>query len=196
MMNKKNTILILISIVLLLYACVISIVPAIITNLFDITKFEQKFYDASSLVTTLDSVNYKIKPNFDVIITLKNVSLKYIDYQPMFDAGTIELTTTPSALLGNTFNIKNLYLKNVKYEDQILPDGTNKLAFLPRAFDTKQFGKNNITIVPGPIKIKNLKIKYITPTTYDEKDYINKDYSKSEVKLFLSNQIFSQIKIR
>ncbi len=196
MTNHKNTILIVISAILLTYAFFIGILPVILTKSFDITKFEEKFYDATSLVTTLDEVDYNIKPNFDVIIKLRNLSLKYIDNQPMFDASSIELTTTPAAIFGNTFKVKNLYLKNVKYEDQILPEGENKLAFLPGAFDSTKFGKKNIVIVPGPIKIKNLKIKYITPTTYDEKNFIDKEYSNAEVKEFLSNYSFSHIKIR
>ena len=195
MTNNKNTIFIAISIILLLYAGFISIFPIILTNSFNITKFEQKCYDATSLITTVDYVNYKIKPNFNVIITLKNLSLKYIDFQPMFDANTIELTTT-AAIFGNTFTIKNLYLKNVKYEDQILPEGENKLAFLPGAFDTTKFGKKNITVVTGPINIKNMKIKYITPKTYKEQSLREATYTKEQVKEFLSNYYFSHIKIK
>ena len=55
MMKNKNTILIIIAVILLIYATFISIVPLILTKSFDITKFEQKFYEATSFITTLDS---------------------------------------------------------------------------------------------------------------------------------------------
>ncbi len=194
--GQKSLVLIIISLILFAYAGFISIVPYIVTNSFSTARFEKKFYDATSLITELGSVQYTIKPNFDTIITVRGFELKYIDDQPLFNAGTIELTTTPAAIFGNTFKIKNLVIENTNYEDQILPDGVNKLAFFPGAFDTRKFGKRNITIVSGPVKIRNAKIKYITPNTYKEESIREKNYSKSEVKEFLSSLYFSHVKIK
>ena len=83
MAKYKNAILVLVSLILLGYAGFISILPAVKTNTFDIDKFEQQVFDATSLVTTVDSVDYKIAWNLKTTITVRNLSLKYIDAQPV-----------------------------------------------------------------------------------------------------------------
>ncbi len=196
MSNYKNTIMIVIAAILLVYAAFISIIPAIKTSSFNIKDFEQKCYDATSLITTVDSVQYKIKPNLKTIIIVKNLELRYIDNQPLFYARNIELTSTLGALFGNKFDIKSLYLKNIKYEDQILANGENKLAFLPGAFNSELFGKKSITIIPGDVTVKNFDIKYIGPTTFKEKFIRENTYSKEEVKEFLSQFYFSHVNIK
>ncbi len=196
MSNYRNAALVIIAILLLVYASLISIVPAIKTSSFNIRDFEQKCYNATSLITTIDSVQYKVKPNLTTIITVKDLDLQYIDYQPLFSAKTIEIETTLAALFGNTFNVKSMHLKNLKYDDQILSNGENKLAFLPGAFNSEIFGKKSITIVPGDVTVKKFDIKYIGPTTYKEKFIREKTYSKDEVKEFLSQYYFSHVKIK
>ncbi len=196
MTKYKNAILIIVAVILIAYACFISIVPAIATNSFNIEKFQEKCYEASSLITTVGSVRYQVKPNFTTYIYVENLSLQYIDKQPLFDAKHIEIETTPSALFGSNFNLKNIYMKNVKYEDQILPNNENKLAFLPGAFTTKPFGKNSITVTPCPIQIKNLTLRYIGPTSFRENIYKETSFTKGEVKDFLSPLYFSHVKIK
>lgn len=196
MTKYKNTILICLSVILLIYAGFISIFPAILTNSFNIDTFEQKVYDATSLVTTVDMVEYKIKPNFDTIIILRNWSSKYIDNQDCFDASMIELTTTPAAIFTNNIKIKNLYVKNAKYANQYLPTGENKLAFLPGAFNSKIFGKNKIVLTAGPVKVKNFRIKTIAPNVYREDNRRESNYTEQEVKDFLSSYYFANIEIK
>ncbi len=196
MTKYKNTILIALSLVFFAYAGFISIFPALLTNNFDIDKFEQQIYDSTSLVTTVDSVEYKIKPNFDTIITLRNWSSKYIDDQDCFDARLIEIKTTPSAIFSKTFKIKQLYLKNVKFSNQTLPTGENKLAFLPGAFNSEVFGKDKITVIPGPVKVKNFKTKDIAPGYYKERNQREALYSEQDVRDFLKDKNFSHIIIK
>lgn len=196
MSKYKNTILIVLAVILLVYAIFISIFPAILTSSFNIDKFEKQVFDSTSLVTTVDMVEYKIKPNFDTIITLRKWSSKYIDDQDCFDATMIELTTTPAAIFTNNIKIKQLYVKNAKFSNQILPSGENKLAFLPATFNSKIFGKNKINIIAGPVKVKNFKIKNITPNTYNEDNRRESNYTTQEVKDFLSQMYFSSVNIK
>ena len=196
MNQHKNAILIVVAVLLFIYAGFISIFPAMLTKSFNIDQFEQKVYEATSLVTTVDSVEYKIKPNFETKIILKNWSSKYIDEQNCFDARLIEITTTPAAIFTKTFNIKDLYLKNVKYSDQILPEGVNKLAFLPGAFNPKYFGTNKVTVVTGPVRVKNFNIVHIEPNVYDEVNKREAKYTKQQVKDFLSQYHFEHVIIK
>lgn len=194
--NYKNTLMIFGSVLLFSYAALISVVPAVMTNSFDIDKFEQKMFDATSLITSLDTVEYKVSPSLKTTITVKNLSLKYIDYQPLFDARQVKLETSLLALLGKSFNVKNIEFKNVIYADQILPNGENKIAFLPSAFNSEIFGAKSISVVPGPAKFKNLKITYVTPTTYKEKFIREKNFSKAEVGSFLKSFEYSHVKVK
>ena len=196
MAKYKNAIFVLVSLLLFAYAGFISIVPMVKTNTFDIDKFEQQVFDATSLVTTVDSVSYKIDWNLKTTITVKNLSLKYIDAQPLFDAAHIEIETTPSALFTHNYNIKSIYFKRAWYADQILPEGTNKIAFLPGAFNSEIFGAKSITVKPGPAKFKNLRVTYVTPKTFKEQNYRETSFSKSEVDAFLKSFNYSHIKIK
>ena len=157
---------------------------------------QQKMFDATSLITSLDTVEYKVSPSLKTTITVKNLSLKYIDYQPLFDARQVKLETSLLALLGKSFNVKNIEFKNVIYADQILPNGENKIAFLPSAFNSEIFGAKSISVVPGPAKFKNLKITYVTPTTYKEKFIREKNFSKAEVGSFLKSFEYSHVKVK
>lgn len=196
MSKYKNTILITLAVILLIYAGFISIFPAILTSSFNIDKFEKQIFDATSLVTTVDTVEYKIKPNFDTIITFRNWSSKYIDDQDCFDATMIELTTTPATIFTNNIKIKQLNVKNAKFSNQILPSGENKLAFLPAAFNSKVFGKNQINITAGPVRVKNFRIRNITPNNYKEDNRRESNYTEQEVKDFLSQMYFSSVNIK
>lgn len=196
MAKYKNALLIVVSLLLLVYAGFISIVPMVKTSTFDIDKFEQQVFDATSLVTSVDAVEYKVKPNFETIITIRNLSLKYIDYQPLFDAKYIEVKTTPAALFTHNYKINSIYFKRAWYADQILPSKENKIAFLPGAFNSEIFGAKSITVEPGPAKFKDLKITYVTPTTYKEKNLREVSYSKDEVRNFLKSFTYSHVKIK
>ena len=196
MAKYKNAIFVLVSLILFGYAGFISIVPMVKTNTFDIDKFEQQVFDATSLVTTVDSVDYKIKPNLETTITVKNLSLKYIDAQPLFDAKHIEIKTTPAALFTPNYKIKSIYFKRAWYADQILPNKENKIAFLPGAFNSEIFGAKKITVEPGPAKFKDLKVTYVTPTTYKEKNLREVSFTKSEVESFLKSFHYSHVKIK
>lgn len=196
MSKYKNAILIIISFIMLLYSGFVLITPVILNKTFDIDKFEEKVYKSTSLITTLDYINFKIQPNFNVEIVVRNLSMKYIDYQPMFDAGRIHIVASPSIIFGRNYDIKSLSMKNVWYADQILPDGNNKIAFLPSAFDTNVFGKKSITVSPSDIDIKHLKVTYVTPKTYKEQNFRTKDFTKQEVYDFLNSLVFSHVKIK
>lgn len=196
MSKYKNTLMIFVALVLFLYAGIISILPKVVTNAFDVNKFEEQVYEATSLLTTVDSVEYKLKPNLVAVVTVKNLSLKYIDHQPLFDARHIEFEASPLVFFGNDFNIKSMYMKNVVYANQILPNGQNKIAFLPEAFNSEVFGKKSISVSPSDIKIKNLKITHVTPRTYREKNYREKTLYKDEVRDFLKSLVFSHVKIK
>lgn len=196
MSKYKNTLMIIISLILLAYAAFTTIVPAVLTEAFDTDKFEEKVFEATSLLTNVDSVQYKIKPNLTTEIIVRNFSLKYIDEQPLFSAGYVEIKATPSVIFGRNFNIKSLYLKNVHYADQILPTGENKIAFLPSAFNSEIFGAKSITVVPSDIRVKNLKLTYVTPTTYKEKNIREKTFNKTEVSNFLKSLQFSHVNIK
>lgn len=196
MSKYKNTLLIFIALILFAYAGIISIVPKVFTSSFNVDKFEEQVYEATSLLTTLDSVQYKLKPNLTAVVTVKNLSLKYIDYQPLFDAKHIEFEASPTVFFGSDFNIKSMYMKNVVYADQILPNGQNKIAFLPEAFNSEVFGKKSISVSPSDLKIKNLKVTYVTPRTYKERNYREKTFYKDEVNNFLKSLVFSHVKIK
>ncbi|MBE7705250.1 MAG: hypothetical protein E7Z90_05500 [Cyanobacteria bacterium SIG29] len=196
MSKYKNAILIIISFIMLLYSGFVLITPVILNKTFDIDKFEEKVYKSTSLITTLDYIDFKIKPNFNVEIVVRNLSMKYIDYQPMFDAGRIHIVASPSIIFGNKYDIKSLSMKNVWYADQILPDGKNKIAFLPSAFDTNVFGKKSITVSPSDIDIKHLKVTYVTPKTYKEQNFRTKEFTEQEVYEFLNSLTFSHVKIK
>ena len=196
MAKYKNAILVLVSLILLAYAGFISILPAVKTNTFDINKFEQQVFDATSLVTTVDSVSYKIAWNLKTTITVRNLSLKYIDAQPLFDAALIEIETTPAALFTHNYDIKSVYFKRAWYADQILLEGDNKIAFLPGAFNSEIFGAKSITVKPGPAKFKNLRVTYVTPKTFKEQNYRETSFSKAEVDAFLKSFNYSHVKIK
>lgn len=191
----KNTLMILIATVLFVYAAFISIVPSVMTNSFDKELFGKKFEEATSLRTSLDAVEYKITPTLGAVIRVRNFSLKYVDYQPLLDVKQAELKTTLSALFGSKYKINSLNLKGVKYSDQILPNKENKIAFLPKAFDSNVFGKKSITIVPGPVTIKNYQTDYITPTTFRQKNVEEEVYTKNEVSDFLRSFEYSHVVI-
>ena len=101
-----------------------------------------------------------------------------------------------SALFGTDYAIKSLSLKGVKYSDQILPNGDNKIAFLPLAFESTKFGHKSIAVSPGPVVIKDYKIDYITPTTFAQKKYDILEYSKDEVEDFLKSFDYAHVKIK
>ena len=195
-MKYKNTVLLLVSLLFFAYAAMISIVPSMKTSSFNTEEFEKKFEEATSLVTSVDSVRYEVTPTLKTKIKVRNLSLKYVDYQPLLDVRHAELTAGIGALFGTKYDIKSLSLKGVKYSDQILPSGDNKIAFLPLAFDSTKFGHKSIAVSPGPVVIKDYKIDYITPTTFAQKKYDIMEYSKDEVEDFLKSFDYAHVKIK
>ncbi len=194
--NYKNTLMIFGSLVLFSYAALISVVPSVMTNTFDVDKFEQKMQAATSLVTSVGSVEYSVAPSLKTTITVKNLSLKYIDDQPLFDARQIDLETSIFALLGKSFDVKNIQFKNVVYADQILPNGENKIAFLPQAFNSEIFGAKSISVKPGPTTFNNLKVTYVTPKTYKEQFIREKNYTAAQVGNFLKSFDYSHVQVK
>ena len=194
--SYKNTLMIFGALVLFSYAALISVVPSVMTNSFDVDKFEQKMQDATSLVTSVGSVEYKVAPSLKTTITVKNLSLKYVDNQPLFDARQIDLETSIFALLGKSFDVKNIQFKNTIYADQILPNGQNKIAFLPQAFNSEVFGAKSISVTPGPAKFNNLKITYVTPKTYKEEFVRERSFSAAQVGNFLKSFDYSHVQVK
>ena len=58
------------------------------------------------------------------------------------------------------------------------------------------FGKKSISVSPSDLKIKNLKVTYVTPRTYKERNYREKTFYKDEVNDFLKSLVFSHVKIK
>lgn len=195
-MKYKNTVMMLLSFILIAYAVLISIVPSMKTSSFNTEEFEKKFENATSLVTSVDTVRYEVTPTLKTKIKIRNLSLKYVDHQPLLDVRHAELTAGLGALFGSGYKIHSLVAKGVKYSDQILPSGENKIAFLPASFDSNKFGHRSISIVPGPVLLKDYKVEYITPTTYAKKEYDVIEYTTDEVADFLNSFDYFSVKIK
>lgn len=195
-MKYKNVLLVFISIILFAYMFCFTILPSILKSSFNVQDFEKKLFDATSLKTEIESIDFKISPALQMTVTIANFSAKYIDLQDCFDAQAIILKTSPLCLLNKTFKINDLYLKNVKFSNQVLPDGNNKLAFLPGAFNSEIFGAKHITIISGPVRINGYEQKDIGPNSYNEKNRKEILYTKDDVKAFLSGFQFSHVIVR
>lgn len=198
MTKYKNVLLILLALILFAYAGFITIFPSTYTSSFNKANFEQKALAATGLKIAFNSIDVKIKPNFKTIITLKDVSATYPDDQPLFKTTTAEIITTPSILFSKNIDIKQIVLKYVTYDDQILADGKNKLAFFPKAFTPAFLGKNKLVIKPGSVYVKNLTINYTVsePYSYDTVEKRETFYSESEVKDFLKALNFTNVEIK
>lgn len=197
-MKYKNIILIIVSIILFLYAILIGIVPSVMTKCFDKEEFQERLTDALGLDATIGTYTVRVQPNLQTIITITELDVKFPDEQPVFKAKLAELTTTFSSLFSNKYVIKKLDLKFVKYDDLILPDGINKIAFLPARITPKPFRKNSITIVSGPVYVKDIDVSYTqtSPYSYKKESYRQLTYTKEQVRSFLASQNFSNIKIK
>lgn len=197
-MKYKNIALILLSIVMLVYASLISIVPSAMTKGFNKKAFEEKLTNALGLNATVGTYTVRVQPNLDTIITITELKVEFPDEQPVFKAKMAELTTTISSLFSNSYVIKKLELQNVKYDDLVLPNGDNKIAFLPSRITPKPFGPNNIIIVAGPVSARSVEVSHTKtqPYSYKKDSYRQLDYSTAEVKSFLSSQNFRNIKVK
>ena len=198
MSKYKNVFLIFVAILLFVYAALISIYPSFKSKNFDFNAFEQKALAATGLNITFKNIDIKVKPNFNTIIKVRDIDIQYPDKQPLFKASSAELTTSISALLFKNYDVKSLNLKNVEYDDQILPSGDNKLAYLPESFNPEFLGAKKITIKPGPVYIKNLKISYTKVNKYSYKTESQREasYSDDEIKSFLETCNFKNLKIK
>ena len=196
MKEHKNAILLLVAVILLIYAALLSVYPAILKATFNVQKFEEKVYNATSLVTTIDSIDYRVHPNLTLDINIYKWSSKYVDYQDCFDAGSIEITTNLFAPITKNFNVKKMTVKNAIFSNQLLPEGVNKLAFLPSSIKANEFGVKKIKVTPGPVTAKNYTIKYIAPNYYKENKRKLVEYSKQDVKEFLQKRNFTMVEIK
>lgn len=197
-MKYKNIILIIVSIVLFIYAIIIGIVPSIMTKSFNKDVFQEKLTKALGLNVTVGTYTVRVKPNLQAIVTITELDVKFPDEQPVFKAKLAELTTTLSSLFSKKYVIKKLDLRFVKYDDLILPEGTNKIAFLPARITPKPFGHNTITIVSGPVYARDIDVSYTeaSPYSYKTEKYRQLTYTKDQVRSFLSSQNFSNIRIK
>ena len=198
MSKYKNAILILISIVLFSYAAFISIIPSLIASTVNKNKLLANYSAATGLNVSYQKALLKISPTFDTTITVFDLNVEFPDEQPVLSADIVELNTTPAAVFGKTIKIKNLYMKHVKYDDLVLPDGTNKLAYLPAVIDPKYIGKKGLTIIPGPTRIKNIDVSYTTTNPYSYKTQnINEiNMTDTELKEFLQSLDLKHINIK
>jgi hypothetical protein len=199
MAKYKNVFLMIVAVILLGYAAFISIIPSMMSKNFNIDKFEQATLKAAGLNVTFEMIDYKIKPNLKTIIIIRDLVAMYPDQQPLFSAKYIELETTPAAIFKKDFDIKSLYLKHVKYEDQILPNGVNKLAYLPESFDPSYYGAKKVTIRPNSqIRIKNLERINTITNPYSYRKYAEREaiYTQSEVSIFLHSLNFKNVNIK
>ncbi len=193
--SYKNVILLFIAFILFAYAGFISIYPKILTKTFDIDGFTQKVYTTTGLVTNIGGIDFKVKPNLDMVITLNNWSSKHLDNQECFDAGKIEITTGPFSIFTKNFNIKDMEVKNVKYFDQTYNTGENKLQYLSD-MNFSQFGVEKVVIDPSPVRVKNFKITYIEPTQHRENKRDSVKYSRSDVRNFLQTMTFKNVVVK
>ena len=163
-----------------------------------ILNFEQKVHESTTLTTHLDSIDFKMTPSLNLIITITNWNSKYVYEveQDCFEAAVIQLTTNAFAPITKHFTIKDLYLNKVIFSNQLLPEGVNKLSFLPQSFSPVSFGAKKVTVTPGPVTVKNFTIKYIAPNFYNEKIRREVKYTKAEVKEFLQNRGFTNVIIK
>ena len=198
MLKYKNALLICLSVVLFAYAAVIGFIPWLLNNTFDLNKFEEKISKATNMNVTLNYINFKMSPSFKTTILVRDLTARYPDDQPLLDVKFAEIVTNAGILFSNNYDIKSLTLKNVVYDDQILPEGGNKLECLPTSLDPKPFGKSKITIVPGNLKIKNLTVNYTVgnPYSYKTRFFREKSISRTEQLSLLQKQNFINVKFK
>ena len=193
--SYRNVVMLFIAFVLFAYAGFISIYPKILTSTFNIEDFTRKVYTTTGLITTIGDVEFKVKPDLDMVITFTNWNSKHLDEQECFEAGKIEITTNPFSIFTKNFDIKEMEVKNVKYFDQIYNTGENKLHYLSD-MNFSQFGADKVTVSPGPVHVKNFKITYIEPTQHRENKRDSVKYSRSDVRNFLQTQTFKNVIVK
>lgn len=198
MLKYKNAILILIALVLFTYAAFISIIPYFVAKSVNKDKLQKDYLAATGLNISFDKAYLKIGPTFNTTITLNDLNIEFPDKQPVLKAEYAELDTTPEAIFGKTVVIKNLYLANVKYDDLILPDGKNKIEYLPSVIDPKYVGKEGLTIVSGPVDIRDIDISYTKTKPYSYKKEVKKEITmtSTELKEYLESLNFAHINIK
>lgn len=199
MAKYKNAFLMIVACILFIYAGFISVFPSVYSRNFNIDKFEQATLSATGLNVTLGTFNFEIKPGFKTYITVTDLIAMYPDQQPLFSAKYAQVETTPLAIFTKDFDIKSLYLKHVIYDDQILPEGVNKLAYLPESFEPSFYGAKKVTIRPnGQIRVKNLEVNKTVskPYRYTKNSEREAIYLQSEVEMFLKSLNFKNVDIK
>lgn len=193
----RNFAMIASAILLIAYALTISLIPYIYTITFDNSDFERKIQESTSFIADTGKLTYKIKPNLHAIITMDNINLKWVGDQELFSAKTLEMeTNNPFCVFTKHFDIKTMTLKNGHYYDQILPEGKNKLYSFVEGSTAAPFGVKKLIIKPGNLKVKNYKVHYTSPETYNEESIKEHIFSKTELKEFLKGQNFSFAEIK
>ena len=197
-MKCKNSVLMVIAIILFAYAGFISIFPMIVVNSFNKNLFTEKMQKAVGLVVTFDKPEVRISPNFETTVKIPNLKIEFPDKQPVLKANNVILKTTPEFLFGKTITIKDLLVSSVKYDDLILPDGTNKIEYIPKSFNPELIGKKGLTIVSGPVRVKYIKASYTKSKPYSYKEESIPDIVKteSETREFLTSLNFRNVIIK
>ena len=198
MLKYKNVLLIVLSVILFAYAAIIGFIPWMLNNTFDMVKFEEKLAKTTNMNVTLNYIHFKMTPSLKTTITIRGLEARYPDDQPLLDVKYAEIVTTAGALFSNKYDIKSLTVKNAVYDDQILPEGGNKLECLPPTIDPKPFGKKEIVVILGNMKIKNLTVNYTVgyPYSYKSRFFREKTFTRAELVSFLNAQNFIRVKIK
>lgn len=197
-MNYKNLGLIVISLILFVYAGFIAILPKVMASTFNQETFSANLRKAVGLNAKMKTIDIKISPNFDTTVYVTGLEIEFPDKQPVASANYAELRTTPGFLFGNKIIIKKFIANQVKYDDLILPNGVNKIAYVPESFKPKYIGKNGLTIVSGPVEIKEINTSHTTtkPYSYSEKKIPDIIMTKGETKEYLQSLNFKNVKIK
>ena len=78
----------------------------------------------------------------------------------------------------------------------MLPEGPNKLAYLPRTLNLRAFNIRRAAVDAGPVKVNDFRIKNIAPGYYKEDNRVKSEYSKENVRKFLKNLNINSVKIK
>lgn len=194
--SYKNAILMLISFVLFAYSGLVLLYPSILGLIFSKKSFCDSVYSTSALITYIDKLEFQVTPTLDMIISIKGWDSKHIDKQNAFEAKEINIVTTPFSVFTRNFNIKSMEFRGVRLWEQITPEGENKLAYIARCFNPKDFGAEKITIKPSSATFKNFTILHEENRTTREEYIPSRVYSQYDVKKFIESKNLMNVKVK
>ena len=192
--THRNAILFLVAILLFIYAGFIALYPTILRASFDKAEFGRKVEDTTGLITSIKNIEFKLSPVTLTIIVNEWVS-DHMQDQPCFKADRIEIHANPLCMITKNFVIKDMDLQNVRYYDQMLDNGENKLDRLSE-MNFSQFNVDKVSVTPGPVSVKNFTITSIDPDTHRDNERSFVKYSRSDVKAFLESKNFKNVIIK